>query len=161
MTMTGSLAGKVALITGASSGIGAATAKALAAAGARVVLVARRKDRLSSIVGEIAGHGGQALAIAADITKTSEIEGLVRQATDWGGRLDILINNAGTAPLARLENSTVEDLQGMLDTNVAALVYTTRSALPALRRAGAGSLDATQPPTCCSCRARVVVDYSA
>jgi NADP-dependent 3-hydroxy acid dehydrogenase YdfG len=136
MTTAGPLAGKVALITGASSGIGAATAKALAAAGTRVVLAARRDNRLRGIVDEITARGGQALAAAADIRQGSEIEGLLRKVTDWGGHLDILINNAGTSPLARIEDSTVADLQGMLDTNLAAVIYTTRLALPALRRSG-------------------------
>ena len=136
MAKAGSLAGKVALITGASSGIGAATAKALAAAGARVVLAARRHVRLLGIVDEIAANGGQALAVAADIRQASEIERLLREITDWGGHLDILVNNAATSPLARIADSTVEDLRGMLDTNLAAVVFMTRSALPALRRAG-------------------------
>ncbi len=136
MATAGPLAGKVALITGASSGIGAATAKALGAAGARVVLAGRRDDRLRGIVDKITALGGQALAAAADIRKGSEIEGLLRKVTEWGGRLDILVNNAGTSPLARIEDSTVADLQGMLDTNLAAVIYTTRLALPALRRAG-------------------------
>ena len=136
MAKAGSLAGKVALITGASSGIGAATAKALASVGAQVVLAARRQERLSGLVDEIVANGGKALAVAADIRQASEIEHLLQEATDWGGRLDILVNNAATSPLARVADSTVEDLRSMLDTNVAALIFMTRSALPALRRGG-------------------------
>lgn len=134
MTTAGSLAGKVALITGASSGIGAATAKALAAAGAAVAVAARRGDRLKTLVDDITAKGGQARAIETDLGKHAAIEHMVRQATDWRGHLDILVNNAGVSPLALLENSKVEDLQHMIDINLAAVIYTTRLAMPALCR---------------------------
>ena len=93
--MTSKLTGTVALVTGASSGIGAATARLLAEQGASVALVARRKERLDGLAAEIAQAGGVALAVAADITDSAQAAAAVQQTVEHFGRLDILVNNAG------------------------------------------------------------------
>src|SRR5690349_14995048 len=92
---TSKLSGKVALITGASSGIGAATARALAGEGAAVVLAARRRERLDTLAAEITAQGGQAAVVVADLAEPAQARGAVTQAISAFGRLDILVNNAG------------------------------------------------------------------
>ncbi|WP_055489147.1 SDR family NAD(P)-dependent oxidoreductase [Streptomyces sp. TP-A0356] len=130
--MNGTLVGTTALITGASSGIGAAAARMLAAHGAIVVMVARRKDRLDELVAEIEKTGGSALAIEADITEQSRAAGAVREAVDASGRLDILVNNAGVMLLGPVVGADVESWDRMISTNIQGLLYTTDAALPHL-----------------------------
>ncbi|MEM7235928.1 MAG: SDR family NAD(P)-dependent oxidoreductase [Planctomycetota bacterium] len=123
------LAGKSALVTGASSGIGAAIAKALAAAGVRVSLVARREDRLNEVAEAIRTAGGQALPCVADVRDESAlISAFDRTVGEWGG-LDILINNAGLGRSADYLTGKTEDWREMLDVNVLALVVASREAL--------------------------------
>ena len=99
------LDGKVAVITGASSGIGEATAEALAAEGAAVVVAARREERLEDLIGRINGNGGRTLAVAADVTDEDQAHALTRRAKDELGRVDILVNNAGVMLLSRVKRS--------------------------------------------------------
>ena len=99
------LDGKAAVITGASSGIGEATAEALAAEGAAVVVAARREERLEDLIGRINGNGGRTLAVAADVTDEDQAHALTRRAKDELGRVDILVNNAGVMLLSRVKRS--------------------------------------------------------
>jgi NADP-dependent 3-hydroxy acid dehydrogenase YdfG len=128
----GRLDGTVALVTGASSGIGEASARSLAAAGAKVALVARRKDRIDALASEI---GDGALAIEADVTQRDQAEAAVQRTVDELGRLDIVINNAGVMLLGPVEASPVEDWETMVDVNLKGLLYTARAALPHLVQA--------------------------
>jgi NADP-dependent 3-hydroxy acid dehydrogenase YdfG len=133
--MASNLTGTVALVTGASSGIGAATARRLAEDGATVVLVARRKDRLDGLAAEIQHAGGAALAVAADITDRLQAEAAVQQAVERFGRLDTLVNNAGLMLLGPVVDADAEDWDRMIAVNVQGLLHTTRAALPHLLRA--------------------------
>src|SRR6185369_12059283 len=112
--MADRLDGTVALITGASSGIGAATASALAAQGASVVLAARRKERLDELAAEIVAQGGRSLVIEADVTQQSEAQATVEQTVKELGRLDILVNNAGVMLLGPIEHAPLEEWERMV-----------------------------------------------
>jgi NADP-dependent 3-hydroxy acid dehydrogenase YdfG len=129
------LSGCTALVTGASSGIGRATAAELARLGADVVVVARRKDRLDDLVSEIAAAGGSASAIVADITDETAAQDVVAQTVERHGRLDILVNNAGVMLLGPSVEASVEDWKRMVDLNVLGLLYCTHAALPHLLEA--------------------------
>lgn len=133
--MSKNLTGAVALVTGASSGIGQATARVLAQHGAAVALVARRKERLDALAGEIEREGGKALAIAGDITDRTSAETAVQQTVDRFGRLDILVNNAGVMTLGPVVENAIEDWEQMIDLNQRALLYMTKAALPHLKAA--------------------------
>jgi NADP-dependent 3-hydroxy acid dehydrogenase YdfG len=128
-----------ALVTGASSGIGAATARRLAADGAAVALVARRRDRLDRLAGEIADAGGQAVAIEADITEPERAFEAVQDTLDQLGRLDVLVNNAGIMLLGTALHATIEDWERMVELNVSALLHVTHAAVPYLIDAAATS----------------------
>jgi NADP-dependent 3-hydroxy acid dehydrogenase YdfG len=130
--MTDKLSGCTALVTGASSGIGQATAAELASFGAHVVAVARRKDRLDELVARIAASGGSASAIVADITEEAAAQDVVAQTVRDHGRLDILVNNAGVMLLGPTAEASVEDWKRMVDLNVLGLLYCTHAALPHL-----------------------------
>jgi NADP-dependent 3-hydroxy acid dehydrogenase YdfG len=136
--MAKSLEQRVALVTGASSGIGAATALSLAGAGARVALAARRTERLHALVERVRHAGGEAIAIQADVAKQASAEQMVATTVERFGKLDILVNNAGIMPLADFASSDPEDWRRMIDVNLLGLLYTTRAALPHLKRAGGG-----------------------
>ncbi|HEX7280048.1 MAG TPA: SDR family NAD(P)-dependent oxidoreductase [Solirubrobacterales bacterium] len=129
------LRGTVALVTGASSGIGQATARALAARGATVALVARRADRLESLGGEIADAGGAALPIEADVSEREQAEAAVARAVEELGRLDVLVNNAGVMLLGPIADAPVEEWEQMVEVNLLGLMYTARAALPHLLEA--------------------------
>jgi NADP-dependent 3-hydroxy acid dehydrogenase YdfG len=133
--MASKLTGTVALVTGASSGIGAATARELAGLGARVALVARRKDRLEALAGEIAKAGGTALAVEADITDRARAEAAVQRTVEHFGRLDTLVNNAGLMLLGPVVGADAEDWDRMIAVNVQGLLHTTHAALPHLLKA--------------------------
>jgi NADP-dependent 3-hydroxy acid dehydrogenase YdfG len=133
--MASNLTGTVALVTGASSGIGAATARRLADDGASVALVARRKDRLAALAAEIEQAGGTALVVAADITDRFQAEDAVEQVIERFGRLDILVNNAGLMLLGPVIGADAEEWDRMIAVNVQGLLYTTRAALPHLLKA--------------------------
>ena len=132
--MTTPLQGKVALVTGASSGIGEATALALARAGARVAIAARRRDRLDGVAGRIADLRAESLVLEADVARPEEAESIVSRTVERWGQLDILVNNAGLMLLSPIDRARVEDWRRMLDLNVLGLMVTTRAALPQMRR---------------------------
>jgi len=133
--MAESLKGTVALVTGASSGIGEATARALASAGASVAIAARRADRLEQLAGQIRDAGGTALAIEADVSAPEQASSAVERTVSDLGRLDTLINNAGVMLLGPIEDAPLEEWQRMLDVNVAGLLYCAHAALPHLLEA--------------------------
>lgn len=136
--MTKRLTGTVALVTGASSGIGEATARALAEEGARVALVARRRERLDSLRDRIGEAGGTALVLDTDVAVEDGARGAVARVVDQFGRLDILINNAGVMLLGRVEGADTAQWRQMLGINVAALMTLSHAALPHLLAAAAG-----------------------
>lgn len=138
--MTLHLNNTVAFVTGASSGIGEATARALAAQGATIALVARRKDRLDAIAADLRNKGGKALAIAADITDRTQAEAAIQATIDEFGRLDILVNNAGIMVVGPFEDADVDSLDRMLGVNNRALIYVTKAAIPHLKAAAADEL---------------------
>jgi len=131
---------KVAVITGASSGIGAALAGRMAGEGASVVIAARREDRLIAVADKIARSGHTAIPVRADITVRSEAEGIVRTAVERFGRIDILVNNAGRGHFASVEDTTDEMIQSMFALNAFALWYTTRPALVQMKKQGGGHI---------------------
>jgi NADP-dependent 3-hydroxy acid dehydrogenase YdfG len=133
--MESKLAGTAALVTGASSGIGAATTRLLADHGASVTLVARRQDRLEALAAEIDKAGGTALVVTADITDRPQAEAAVEQAVDRFGRLDTLINNAGLMLLGPVAGADPEEWDRMIAINIQGLLSTTRAALPHLLQA--------------------------
>ncbi|TPK87404.1 MULTISPECIES: SDR family NAD(P)-dependent oxidoreductase [unclassified Mesorhizobium] len=135
MTVSSMLADKVALVTGASSGIGEATATALAAAGAKVAVAARRADRLEALAARIEKAGGAALRIEADVTRNDDITAMVGKVVAEWGRLDILVNNAGVMLLSPAAEATLEDWRQMVELNLLALMSVTKAALPHLRAA--------------------------
>ncbi len=129
------LTGTAALVTGASSGIGAATARRLAHDGAAVTLVARRRDRLQALAVSIENAGGTALAVEADITDRARADAAVQQAAGRFGRLDILVNNAGLMLLGPVAGADPQEWDRMIAINVQGLLYTTHAALPHLLQA--------------------------
>jgi NADP-dependent 3-hydroxy acid dehydrogenase YdfG len=133
--MPGKLTGTVAVVTGASSGIGRATALELAAQGASVALVARRRDRLEELAAEIGKAGGTALAVRTDISDRAQAEAAVDAAVERFGRLDILVNNAGLMILGPFADADVDDVDRMIAINQQGLLYMTKAALPHLRKA--------------------------
>jgi NADP-dependent 3-hydroxy acid dehydrogenase YdfG len=137
--MTTSLEGTVALVTGASSGIGEATARALAAKGAKVAVAARRLDRLEHLASEIGGKGHTALAIESDITDQEQAIAAVDRTVDELGRLDIVVNNAGQMLLGPIEDAPTEEWNRMIDLNLKGLINTTHAALPHLLAAAENS----------------------
>jgi len=138
--MTRRLEGTVALVTGASSGIGHATALELAREGASVALVGRREDRLTDLAAEISSAGGRALVVPADITDAQAAADAVSRTVEGLGRLDILVNNAGLMLLGPAPAADLNDWRRMIDVNLMGLMYTTHAAVPHLLKA------ATQDP---------------
>jgi NADP-dependent 3-hydroxy acid dehydrogenase YdfG len=136
----GALDGKVALVTGASSGIGEATAMHLAREGASVALVARRHDRLVELANRIESEGGKALPIEADVSDHGKVEALVGQVSGQFDGLHILINNAGLMLLGPVDGAEVEQWRRMIDVNLLALLYCTREAIPVIRESGGGHI---------------------
>ena len=132
--MTTPLQGKVALVTGASSGIGEATAIALARAGARLAIAARRRDRLDGVAGRIADLRCESLVLEADVAQPEQAETIVARTVERWGRLDLLVNNAGLMALSPIDRAQVEDWKRMLDLNLLGLMVATRAALPHMRR---------------------------
>ena len=135
MTVSSALAGKVALVTGASSGIGEATAAALAAAGAKVAIAARRADRLEALAARIETAGGMALRIEADVTSNDDVTAMIGKVVAEWERLDILVNNAGVMLLSPAAEATLDDWRQMVELNLLALMGVTKAALPHLRAA--------------------------
>ena len=134
------LDGKVAVVTGASSGIGEATAEALAAEGAAVVVAARREDRLAGLVERIRDDGGRVLAAVCDVTDENQAHGLIRKVVEEFGRVDILVNNAGVMLLSGVGKGLSEEWRTMFEVNVMGLLYTTDAAIGAMKNQGGGHL---------------------
>jgi NADP-dependent 3-hydroxy acid dehydrogenase YdfG len=134
------LAGRVGVVTGASSGIGAATARALAAAGMAVVLGARRAERLTAVCAEIRDAGGVADALATDLRDERQVTALVDAAAARHGRLDALVNNAGTGVVRLVEDGRVDEWRAILETNVLGTLVACRAALRHMLPRGAGDI---------------------
>jgi NADP-dependent 3-hydroxy acid dehydrogenase YdfG len=129
---------KVVAITGASSGIGAATARELAGRGAAVVLGARRTDRLDSLVARIRADGGRAVMLDVDVTRRADLERLVALAVNRFGRLDVLVGNAGVARVAPMADLDLDDWDAMIDVNLRGVLHGIAAALPVFRSQGRG-----------------------
>jgi clavulanate-9-aldehyde reducatase len=138
--MAGSLEGRKVLITGASSGIGEATAEAMVAEGASVALGARRKDRLDELAGRLTGGGATAVAIEADIAEEDQAKRLVETAHAELGGLDALVNNAGVMLLGPLQGADPSEWRTMIEVNCLGLLYCTHYALPLIRDGGGGDV---------------------
>lgn len=138
--MLGKLIEKVAIVTGASSGIGAATAIALAAEGAKVALVARRADRLEALVQQIKDSGGTAIAITADITDDAQAHDILYKTQAEWQQVDILVNNAGVMLLGAIDGADTEDWRRMFNINVLGLMYATHAALPLMKQRQQGHI---------------------
>jgi NADP-dependent 3-hydroxy acid dehydrogenase YdfG len=138
--MADKLYGKVAVITGASSGIGEATVRSLAAEGAAVVAGARRKERLDGLVEAVTRDGGKAIAVECDVTDEQQAHALVDRAIEEFGRIDILVNNAGVMLLSKVERGLSNEWRQMFDVNVLGLLYTTDAAIEAMKRQGSGHI---------------------
>lgn len=128
----------MAVVTGASSGIGRAVAKALAGTGVGVVLAARRADRLEALADEIDGDGGHARSVPTDVTDRGAVEALVERTVDAMGSLDILVNNAGVMLLSPMEQVRVEEWERMVDVNVKGVLFGLAAALPVMIEQGGG-----------------------
>ena len=134
------LTGKVAVITGASSGIGEATALSLAQAGVKLVLAARRKERLEALTQKIKDMGAEAVIFAADLRGADQAAACIDKAAQAFGRIDILVNNAGTMLLSPIDRAEPSDWQSMLEINLLSLMYTSRAALIKMRAQGSGHI---------------------
>ena len=137
------VAGKVVATTGASNGIGAATARNLAASGAAVVAGARRRERLDGLVAELRSAGARAFAVQTDVTRAGDLVALVETATEQFGRLDVLVSNAGLARIAPVSALDVDAWNAMIDTNLRGALNGVAAALPVLRDQGRGHLVTT------------------
>ncbi|WP_432505011.1 SDR family oxidoreductase [Kineococcus arenarius] len=138
--MNGHTGRKIVLVTGASSGIGAATAERLAADGHHVVVGARRRERLDELVGRVSAAGGSAQAVDLDVTDSSGHRAVVDAVVAEHGRLDVLVANAGVMPLSRLDAGRVEEWRWMVDVNVLGLLHGIAAVLPHFTCRGAGHL---------------------
>ena len=147
---------KIVLVTGASSGIGEATALRLAAEGHHVVLGARRTDRLQAVVEKIRADGGEASAHRLDVTDRDDVRAVVDRVVEEHGRIDVIVNNAGVMPLSRLDALLVDEWDQMLDVNVRGLLHGIAAALPHFKRQGGGHV-----VTVASIAAHEVVQTSA
>lgn len=127
---TNNIKGKVVVITGASSGIGLATARLLAEQGAVLSLAARRKDKLDTLVNEIAATGGTARAFTTDISKRHDVESLITQTLQAFGKIDVLFNNAGVMPISMLESLHYDEWEQMIDVNLKGVLYGIGAVLP-------------------------------
>jgi NADP-dependent 3-hydroxy acid dehydrogenase YdfG len=132
--------GKVVVITGASSGLGEATARLLSAQGATVVLGARRVDRLQSLAHELTGSGGKALAVTTDVTQRDQVKRLVDAAVQTYGRIDVMINNAGLMPQSPLERLKIDEWNRMIAVNIKGVLYGIAAALPYMQQQQAGHI---------------------
>jgi NADP-dependent 3-hydroxy acid dehydrogenase YdfG len=130
--------GKVIAITGASSGIGEATALMLSERGAKVIVGARRLDRLEALVARITNAGGEAVHARTDVKRRDDLANLVKLACERYGKLDVLVNNAGVAPISLLDDLRVEDWEEMIDVNIKGVLYGIAAALPVFRKQGFG-----------------------
>lgn len=132
--------GKVVIITGASSGLGEATAHRLAKNGAKLVLGARREDRLEALRDAIVEQGGEAIYRVTDVTDRGQVEALAQEAKEAYGRIDVLINNAGLMPLSPLDQLKVDEWEQMVDVNIKGVLYGIAAVLPTMREQHAGHI---------------------
>ena len=137
---TSNIIDKVVVITGASSGIGESTAKLVASQGARVVLGARRQNRIDAVVKEISASGGKAIGFSTDVTKRSEVEALIQRAVNSFGRVDVLLNNAGIMPIAPIEALKVDEWDRQIDVNIKGLLYGVAAVLPHMQKQKSGHI---------------------
>ena len=138
--MAGKLDGKVALVTGASAGIGAAAARALAAEGAKIVLTARRRDRLETLAEEIRALGSDAAIVVGDAREEDTAKEAVQAASETFGRLDILINNAGVGNYKNIADTSADEYDTMMDSNVRSTFLFTRHAVPVMQAQHSGTI---------------------
>jgi NADP-dependent 3-hydroxy acid dehydrogenase YdfG len=138
--MRNNIEGKVIVITGASSGLGEASARLLSTQGASVVLGARRQDRIQSLADELTGSGGKALAITTDVTHCEQVKRLVDAAVQTYGRIDVMINNAGLMPQSPLERLKIDEWNRMIDVNIKGVLYGIAAALPYMKQQKAGHI---------------------
>jgi clavulanate-9-aldehyde reductase len=138
--MTIDLSGRVVAITGASSGIGEATALACVAAGASVALAARRADRIEALAGRIADEGGTAIAVPTDVADERQARAFVEQTYERLGRLDALVNNAGVMLLGAVTGADTEQWRRMIDANLYGVLYCSHAALPVMQQQGSGHI---------------------
>ena len=136
--MSHNIEGKVVVITGASSGLGEATARLLSVQGASVVLGARRIDRLRALADELSHRGGKALAVPTDVIQCDQVKRLVDAAVQTYGRIDVMINNAGLMPQALLERLKIDEWNQMIDVNIKGVLYGIAAALPHMQQQKAG-----------------------
>lgn len=137
--MSNNIEGKVVVITGASSGLGEATARLLSAEGASVVLGARRAERIQSLAQELTGSGAKkAFAVTTDVTQFDQVKKLVDAAVETYGRVDVMLNNAGLMPHSPLERLKVEDWEQMIDVNIKGVLYGIAAALPHMKEQKSG-----------------------
>ncbi len=134
------IAGKVVVITGASSGLGEAAARLLASQGAAVVLGARRAERLGELVQEITASGGRAIAAPTDVTDPEQVENLVNTAVREYGRIDVMLNNAGVMPHSPLDRRRIDDWNRTIDVNIKGVLYGIAAALPHMQRQKSGQI---------------------
>ena len=140
--MMGRLEGKVAIITGGNSGVGAATAELFAKEGAKVVITARREPQLEEIAQRIRANGGEVTVVRCDVSKVEEVEAMVKKAVDTYGRIDILVNNAGVleAGLKPIESCTDEDFEWVMSINTKGCLYCTRAVVKEMMKNNSGSI---------------------
>jgi NADP-dependent 3-hydroxy acid dehydrogenase YdfG len=136
--MSNNIEGKVVVITGASSGLGEATAKALSAQGASVVLGARRQDRIQALARELTSRGGKAIAVPTDVAHREQVKNLVDAAVQAYARIDVMINNAGLMPQAPLERLKIDEWDRTIDVNIKGVLYGIAAALPYMKQQKAG-----------------------
>jgi NADP-dependent 3-hydroxy acid dehydrogenase YdfG len=136
--MTQGIKDKIVVVTGASSGLGEATARLLSAQGSTVVLGARRADRLQLLAKDLESRGGKALALTTDVTRREQVKALVDSAVQTYGRIDVMINNAGLMPQAPLERLKIDEWEQMIDVNIKGVLYGIAAALPHMQRQKAG-----------------------
>ena len=138
--MNKNIEGKIVVITGASSGLGEATARMLSSEGARVALGARRAGRLQAIVDELTRGGGKALALETDVTRYEQVKRLVDAAVEAYGRIDVMINNAGIMPQSPLERLKIDDWNRAIDVNIKGVLYGIAAALPYMQKQKSGHI---------------------
>lgn len=134
------LSGTVAVITGATSGIGRETAREFAAAGSKVVVAGRRQERLVELVKEIESKGGKALAVATDVAEQAQVENLIAATVETFGRVDVLVNNAGVAIASRFLEMPLEDFRRLMDVNFWGAVFACHAAVPQMRKQNGGGV---------------------